>query len=80
MKTNKFNLGKALSKDELKKIKGGTPICNVGPTVKCICQDGNHICDFGDGVSTSAVICVRDNACVNHGGYANSGCVNPPCS
>jgi hypothetical protein len=80
MKLNNLNLGKALSKDEQKLIKGGAPICPVGPTVKCNCLDGHHICDFGDGVTSSAVICMRDNACVNHGGYASSGCVTPPCS
>jgi hypothetical protein len=75
MKLNHLNLGKSLSRSELKEVKGGTPICNVGSFIKCFCGDGTFQCDFGDGKTATAVICMRDNACAGRGGYtAGSTC------
>jgi hypothetical protein len=60
MKLNNLNLGRSLSKDEQKRIKGGTPYCNVGGYAYCACPTGN-ICvlytggdQCGDGTSVGA--------------------------
>jgi hypothetical protein len=37
MKLENLNLGKALSKDEQKKITGGSGTCNTGQKIRCIC-------------------------------------------
>ncbi len=78
MKLKNLISGKALSRNELKKIKGGAPICNVGTIIVCHCVDHSQICDFGDGVTSAIIKCQEDGACVGHGGVATAGC-SPSC-
>jgi hypothetical protein len=56
MKLNQLNLGKSLSKEEQKRIKGGYPLCDVGQYAYCACATGN-ICVLvtGQFESTGAV-------------------------
>lgn len=41
MSFKNLNLGKPLSKEDQKKIKGGYPLCNAGQWAYCACATGN---------------------------------------
>jgi len=83
MKLDKLNLGKALSKDEQKEIRGGdNNVCTLSVQVAyCVCTDGFHFCYASDGVHSSSQLCAASGVCPNHGGTASSACVDtcPPC-
>ena len=74
MKVQNLIPGKILSRDEMKSVKGGAPICSIGQIVVCHCSDQSQLCDFGDGVNSAITICNNDGACVGHGGVASGGC------
>jgi hypothetical protein len=67
MKKEKFDFGRRLSRDEMKKVRGGESICPVGKVALCYCNDPNWVmCVFGDGHSTPAMLCASTNACGPH--------------
>jgi hypothetical protein len=80
MKLENLNFGRPLSREELKKVKGGTPQCLMGTSARCRCNDGTIMCvparctDVG--CAASGVLCSYDplgnpiNVCYNHGGLA----------
>jgi hypothetical protein len=58
MKLENLNLGKSLSRDEQKKIRGGEGPCAVGSgTTDCICIGGAKPCVPGNGSSTPWQAC-----------------------
>jgi len=66
MKLDKLNLGKSLSKDEQKQIKGGTDTCNTGQVIHCACAQ-TPICGFATSDNESwGAICL--SACAPYGG------------
>ncbi len=81
-KLSQLNLGKPLSRDEQKQIKGGTPICLVGAYAECFCKIGCSIYVPGDGVHTTAILCgypyTGQTPCGYQGVLNPGGCYSAP--
>jgi len=77
MKISKLNLGRPLTKDQQKQIKGGSGVCTTSEYLKCTCVGGTY-CLLGDGVHDANWIC--STFCVTHGGGGTHGpCKDPFC-
>jgi hypothetical protein len=81
MKLNHLNLGQALSRDEQKKIKGGTPYCSAGQFVQCECKLGPLCGEADANMESTGAVCTEQCELLGYGTVISSGiiCYNGGC-
>jgi len=81
MKLKNLDLGKALTRAEMKEIKGsgGTPCPTNSGTTDCTCMNSRHACVTGDGIHSPQDAC--NNWCMTSFGVTGTGstCVLGAC-
>jgi hypothetical protein len=79
MKIQKLKLGRSLTREQQRQIKGGSGVCKTTEAFRCTCTGYSAVCLYGDGVNDTNTLCTNYCETYHHVGGTHTFCNDPAC-